>query len=186
MDFTRKACWVLDGHKTSDPITSNYAGVVSCESVRIALTYAVLNDIDVTCADIQDSYLQAPLSHKHYIICEPEFGLDNLGKRAIIWRALYGGKSAGRDFRNHLRACMNHLGFKSCPSDPDVLMRPAIKAGGTNIWEYSLLYTDDILLVSCNGEDVLHDEIGKYFVLKESSIGPPKIYLGGHMRKVTL
>ena len=28
--------------------------------------------------------------------------------------------------------------------------------------------------------------MGKYFKLKESSIGPPKIYLGGHCRKVTL
>ena len=52
MDFTRKARWVLDGHKTSDPIKSTYAGVVSRESIRIALTYAALNDIDVTCTDI--------------------------------------------------------------------------------------------------------------------------------------
>ena len=42
MDFTRKARWVLDGHKTANPIGSTYAGVVSRESVRIALTYACL------------------------------------------------------------------------------------------------------------------------------------------------
>ncbi len=33
MDFTRKAHWVLDGHKTPDPIASTYAGVVSRDSV---------------------------------------------------------------------------------------------------------------------------------------------------------
>ena len=33
MDFTRKARWVKDGHRTHDPITSSYAGVVSRESV---------------------------------------------------------------------------------------------------------------------------------------------------------
>ena len=33
MDFARKARWVLDGHKTSDPVCSKYAGVVSRESV---------------------------------------------------------------------------------------------------------------------------------------------------------
>ena len=43
MDFTRKARWVKDGHLTPDPIDSNYAGVVSRESVRTALTYAALN-----------------------------------------------------------------------------------------------------------------------------------------------
>ena len=38
MDFTRKARWVLDGHKTPDPVGSKYAGVVSRENVRIAFT----------------------------------------------------------------------------------------------------------------------------------------------------
>jgi hypothetical protein len=33
MDFTRKARWVLDGHKTANPIGSTYAGVASRESV---------------------------------------------------------------------------------------------------------------------------------------------------------
>ena len=40
---------------------------------------------------------------------------------------------------------------------------------------------DDCLVVSENGEKVLRKEIGKYFVLKETSIGPPKVYLGGEM-----
>ena len=69
MDFTRKARWVKDGHRTVDPDQSTFAGVVSRESVRIALTYAALNDISVTAADIQNAYLQAPSSEKHYIIC---------------------------------------------------------------------------------------------------------------------
>ena len=52
MDFTRKARWVLDGHKTPDPIGSTFAGVVSRESVRIAFTYAALNDLQVFAADV--------------------------------------------------------------------------------------------------------------------------------------
>ena len=52
MDFTRKARWVKDGHKTADIVSSSFAGVVSRESVRIALTYAALNDIPVVAADI--------------------------------------------------------------------------------------------------------------------------------------
>ena len=81
---------------------------------------------------------------------------------------------------------MDHLGFKSCPADPDVWMRPAEKADGTKYWEYALLYVDDILLVSDKGDAVLRNEIGKYFTMKQSSIGPPDLYLGGHVRKVTL
>ena len=48
MDFTRKASFFLDGHKTPDPIGSTYAGVVSHESIRIDFTYAALNGIDVS------------------------------------------------------------------------------------------------------------------------------------------
>lgn len=186
MDFTRKARWVLDGHKTDDPVGSTYAGVVSRESVRIAFTYAALNGVAICAADIRNAYLQAPSSQKHYVICGAEFGLENVGCVALIHRALYGGKSAGRDFRNHLRSGMADLGFTSCLADPDVWMRAAKKADGTSYYEYVLLYTDDALCVSENPEKVLRNEIGRYFELKEESIGPPKIYLGGHVRQVQL
>ena len=137
-------------------------------------------------AHIRNVYLQAPSSHKDFIYCGPEFGLENVGKPALIWRALYGDKTAGRDFRNHLRDCMQHMGFKSCPANPDVWMRPAIKSGEQEYYEYVLLYTDDCLVISDTGESILRKEIGKYFELKEESISPPKLYLGGHMQQVTL
>jgi len=186
MDFTRKARWVLDGHKTPDIDGSSYAGVVSRESVRIALTYAALNEVDLMAADIRNAYLQAPTSQKHFIVCGPEFGIENVGKRALVHRALYGGKTAGRDFRNHLRSCMDFLGFKSCVADPDVWMREAVRVNGEKYWEYVLLYTDDTLVISERAESILRNEIGKYFELKEESIGEPKIYLGGKVRKVIL
>ena len=184
MDFTRKARWVLDGHKTGHPVGSTYAGVVSRESVRIAFTYAALNGLEVCAADIRNAYLQAPSSCKDYIICGPEFGLENVGKVALIHRALYGGKSAGRDFRNHLRACMRHLQFESCPADPDVWRRPAIKSDGSTYYAYILLYTDDALVIGENAERILRQELGRYFMLKEKSIGPPTIYLGGQVWQV--
>ena len=186
MDFTRKARWVLDGHKTPSVDGSTYAGVVSRESVRIMFTYAALNGLDVFAADILNAYLQAPSSQKDYIVCGPEFGLENVGKKALIHRALYGGKAAGRDFRNHLRACMRQLGFESCPADPDVWMRPAEKADGTPIYEYVLLYVDDALACGPNPKAILEDEIGKYFPLKPGSVESPNLYLGGRVRKVVL
>jgi Reverse transcriptase (RNA-dependent DNA polymerase) len=181
IDFTRKARWVLDGHKTADPIGSSYAGVVSRESIRIAFTYAALNHLDVCAADIRNAYLQAPSSRKDYIICGAEFGLKHAGKVALIHRALYGGKTAG-----NLRSCMYHLHFGSCPADPDVRMRPAMKADGSTCYKYVFLYTDDALVTSENAEGILRREIGKYFELKEDSIGSPKIYLGARVRRVQL
>ena len=77
-------------------------------------------------ADIRNAYLQSPTSQNHYIIYGPELGMENVGKVDIIHRTVYGGKTSGRDFRNHLRSCMQFLNLTSCPADPDVWMRPAI------------------------------------------------------------
>ncbi len=84
MNFTRKAEWVKDGHLTHDLDNSKYVGVVSRESIQIALVYAVFHGIEVLAADIRNVYLQAPTSEKHYIMCGEEFGLENVGKIALI------------------------------------------------------------------------------------------------------
>ena len=79
MTLERKARWVKDGHKIPIPEWLTFYGVVSKESVRIAIRYAALNGLPVFAADIQNAYLQAPASEKHYVICGPEFGLKNWG-----------------------------------------------------------------------------------------------------------
>ena len=76
---------------------------------------------------------------------------------ALIHRALYGGKAAGRDFSKHLHSCMEFLNFKSCLADPDVWIRPVIKSNGNTYYEYILLYVDDALVVSENAESILHN-----------------------------
>ena len=45
---------------------------------------------------------------------------------------------------------------------------------------------DDALVVSENAESILRNESGRYFELKEESIGPPDNNLGGKVRKVQL
>ena len=186
MTLERKARWVKDGHKTPQPDWSTYAGVVSRESVRIALTYASLNGLPVCGCDIQNAYLQAPTSEKHYIICGPEFGIENEGKRAIIVRALYGGKSAGSDYWHHVRKAMEEMGFSSCKADPDVWQRPATRDDGTEYWQFVLVYTDDILAIMEEPERFLRRELGIWFTIKEKSIGPPSQYLGNKVSQVTL
>jgi hypothetical protein len=88
----------------------------------VALTLAALNDLDVKMAGIENVYLTAPLTEKVWTVLGPEFG-DDARKRALILRALYGLKSAGADFRNHLAECMKHLGWNPCRADRDLLMK---------------------------------------------------------------
>jgi hypothetical protein len=81
---------------------------------------------------------------------------------------------------------MCHLGYTPCLADPDVWMRPAQQPDGAVCYKYILLYVDDTLAIGVNTAKKLREEIGRCFELKEESIGPPTIYLGGKMRQVIL
>ena len=54
-DFRRKARYVAQGNTTEAPVTLTYASVVSSESVKITLTLAALNNLEVKSGDIQES-----------------------------------------------------------------------------------------------------------------------------------
>ena len=185
IDFTRKARLAGEGCRSPNPVTITYTEVVSREIARIEFTYAALNGLDVWSADVQNAFLQDPCSEKHYTVCGPEFGIEFIGKLAIIVRAAYGLKSSGADFRNHQRNCMEHLGYESCKADPDVWMRSATRTDGLDYYVYILLYVDDCLCISDNPKPVLL-QFDKYFPIKPASLGPPKTYLGGTVSNIHL
>ena len=72
---------------------------------------------------------------------------------------------------------MDFIGLTSCKADSDVWIK-ATTNEGVAYREFVLLYVGDCLCISHRGEDVLRNEIWKQIILKESSIGPPDIYLG--------
>jgi hypothetical protein len=113
----------------------------------------------------------------------PEFG-DNAGKRALIVRALYGLKSVGAAFRNHLVSCMDHLGWMPCLADRDLWMKEETRPDdGVKYWAYNLIYVDDILCVHQDPGTSL-DQIYKYFKMKPGSIMEPTFYLGAKLKNV--
>jgi hypothetical protein len=90
-DFRQKARLVAGGHRTKAPATITYASVVSHKTVRLALTIASLNDLEVKVGDVLNAHITAPAKEKVWTVLGPEFGHD-AGKSAIIVRALYGLK----------------------------------------------------------------------------------------------
>jgi hypothetical protein len=72
-DFWRKAHFVAGGHTTDTPHDMMYASIVLRESVRIGLTLAALNDLNVKMADIENAYLTAPITEKIWTVLGPEF-----------------------------------------------------------------------------------------------------------------
>ena len=61
-----------------------------------------------------------------------------------------------------------------------------MKDDGTDYYQYVLLYTNNILAIIQIPEDFIRHELGKIFVLKPNSIGPPTKYLGNKVSYVTL
>jgi hypothetical protein len=173
------------GHTTDAPHVMTYASVVSRESVRIALTLAALNDLDVMMGDIENAYLNAPIKYKVGTVLGTEFG-DDAGKRALIVRALYGLKSAGAVFRNHLASCMDYLKWKPCLADRDLWTKEETRPDdGVKYWAYILIYVDNILCVHHEPGTSLA-QIDKYFKMKSGSIMEPTFYLGAKLKKTVM
>jgi len=176
-DLRRKSRLVAGGHMTDAPATTTFASVVSCKTVRIALTLAGLNDLQVKVSDIENAYIIAPCTEKiwTWTVLGPKFGPDS-GKSAIVVRALYGLKRSGASFRNHLADCMTHFGFTPCLADPDLWMRPEVRpSDGVSYYAYVLLYVDDILVVVHHDATDVLLRLDKYFKMKPGSIGDPDV-----------
>ena len=68
---------------------------------------------------------------------------------------------------------MYEMGFESWKDDPDIWFCSGMKDNSIDYYEYVLLYTDNILAIMQNPEDFIRHELGKIFVVKPNSIGPP-------------
>ena len=87
--FRRKARYVAGGNTTETPAALTYAYVASQDVVRIALTLADLNGLDVLVCGIQNAYLTAQCRENIWTVAGPEFG-SYIGKIFIIKMVLYG------------------------------------------------------------------------------------------------
>jgi len=180
MDFTRQARFVAGGHMTNPPTSITYSSVVSRDIVRIAFLLAALNDVDLLATDIGNAYLNAPAREKVYTTAGPEFGPELVGKSVLIVRALYGLKSSGAAWRAHLANTLQQLGYKSCLADPDVWYRPAVKENGFKYYEYVLVYVDDLLVLSHQGDKTMK-ALEDFYRLKDGFASPTR-YLGAEVK----
>ena len=181
----RKARFVAGGHMTEPPKESIFASVVTRDSVRLAFTIAALNGLDILAADVQNAYLNAPTKEKCYFHAGLEFGATNVGRPVKIVRALYGLRSSGARWRDHMASTLRDAGFKSCLADPDVWMRPAVKKDGTKYYEYVLCYVDDILAISENPQRIM-DHLAMRYTLKDGTVKDPEEYLGAQVSRIDM
>ena len=123
-----------------------YSSLVGQETVRIALTIAALNGLQVKASDVMNAYVTTPCSENIWTFLGKEFRTDQ-GKKAIIVRVLYGLKSSGSAFHSHLEDCMRSMGYTSCRGENDLWMKPETDPDGDKYYSYILCYVDDVLVV---------------------------------------
>ena len=181
-NFRRKARFVAGGHTTDVPSALTYASVVSRDSVRIALTAAALNGLKVLACDIQNAYLTADCREKIWTRAGPEFGSE-AGMIFIVRKALYGLKSAGAAFRALLAESLYDMGYVPTKADPDVWIRPAVKADGFKYYELVLCYVDNVLAMSMNPAETL-ESLKTVFTLKDNKIETTALSLGAQLRQM--
>jgi hypothetical protein len=182
MTLERKARYVAGGHQTEPPKDITFASVISRDSIRIAFLVAALNDLEVLSADISGAYLNANAAEKVYTIAGKEFGSVRDGRVVVITRALYGLKSSGKAWRDHMAATLRDHGYMSCKADPDVWLKPKIKPDGFKYWSYILVYTDDILAINHEPKTIM-DYLASRYTPKPGSVQEPEIYLGSQISK---
>ena len=143
---------------------------------------AALNDLEVLSADISGAYLNASAGEKVYFIADKEFGPDKKDRVVVITRALYGLRSSGKAWKDHMLATLRDHGYVSCKADPDVWMKPKTKPDGFKYQSFILVYTDDILAVDHDPRSIM-DYLASRYTLKPGSVQEPELYLGLQVSK---
>ena len=177
MDFTRRYHYVDTGCHVPKYDEKRYSGVLSRDIVHIDFTYTDFNQIGIMAVDIQNVHLITPLYEQYCTRRGPEFESEHDGKKSIIVWPLYGLTCEGMNFRELICNCIKHLGFESCPDNSGVQLHSDINSGGKPQYEYMMMYTDDCLCVSENGEIFLMI-METFSPLNPGSTTPLNIYLG--------
>jgi hypothetical protein len=178
----KKARLVALGNRTQTPATLTYSSVVSRDSVRIALTAAALNELDMLVCDIGGAHLTAKCHKKVWVEAGPEFGSE-AGNIMIVKMALCGLKSSGAAFRSKLAGVLLYdLNYWPSLADPDVWLRAATKPCNFEHYEMVLCCVDDVMVIS-HEPGRTTDGIQAAFQLKGDKASAPDMCLGVTLEK---
>ena len=141
-DGRRKCRLVAGGHRTDPPKEDTFSGVVSMEAVRLGFIMARLNGLKVCAGDVGNAFLHGKTREKVYVVAGDEFG-EHKGKRMIIDKSLYGLKSSGARFHEHLSTRLKGMGYKPSKADPDLWIKKV-----DDHYEYIARFVDDVISFS--------------------------------------
>ena len=124
-------------------------------------------------SDIGNAYLHAKTSEKLYTILGEGYG--SLGGKILVFdKGLYGLRSPGARFHEHLSDILRKMDFFPSKADPDLWMKDC-----KGHYEYIARYVDDILVFSREPEELIKC---LQVVYPLQGVGIPEYYLGGDFK----
>jgi Reverse transcriptase (RNA-dependent DNA polymerase) len=87
---------------------------------------------------------------------------EDKGKVMVVTWALYGLKSSRFAWHQMMSQTLRELEFVPSIADTDVWRQPTFKENGDKIYEYIVVYVDDILAISPRAND-LCKQIGEIY-----------------------
>ena len=112
----------VGGHLTQVPVNSVYGRVLSLHRLRLCLFLGKINNMESYDTEIGSAYLESTTNEKVSIKGGPEFG-PIAGHLLIIYNALYGLQSSGKEFGDLLAACLRELGFTPSKAELQIFIR---------------------------------------------------------------
>ena len=161
-----KIRWVAGGYsqKPNKDFFEVFSPTVRPESVRILLSLAAINDLEMRQFDVKTAFLHAKLDTPIYM--KTPVGLpqahdkENKGKVIRLNRALYGLRQSSRIWWQHFSKKMKRLGFRRTDGDACLYYG---QIDGVDI--VTGLYVDDLIVVGAKGKTL--EKFGR--MLAESS-----------------
>ena len=127
-----------------------YAGCVMSETVRLMLSVAATEDMEVASLDVKTAFLYGLIPITQFIYMRRPAGLTDADMPAIIrlQKCIYGLPHAPATFRQHSDATLRSFGFTPTVSDPRLYVR--LLADGTKV--YVAVHVDDFGIAASTSE----------------------------------
>ena len=152
-----------------------YSPVTNFTTIRLVLTYAAVNNLNVTHLDVKTAFLNGELKENIYV--EPP---KRHKKAGIIWKlkkSLYGLKQSSRCWSEKLNGILSDCGFNRSLNDRCLYIHPSKCI-------ILVVYIDDILLCTKEDGDIQYVMECLSRDIEVKNLGPVSLFCGLEIKKV--